>query len=207
MCFTVRYPTEVDRRDGFYQRIWAIDRIFAKSVRRIYIRTDGPIHLLQPRIREIDNGGVEIQFSRRNPAHRLLALKLARSTRCGYAHSILSIENPLESQLFAASKCRILDLHGAVPEETNMAGDADRSKLLVDLEKLAVEKSQLIISVSQELLKHVQTKAKIARALVLPISSGMLIGDSGRNRTPNSVVYAGGFQPWQQMDKMLKFVY
>ena len=205
--FTVRFPTESDRRDGFYQRVWAIDQMLARSAHRIYIRTDGPVHLLQPKIREIDGGCFEVQFSRRNPAHKMLAIKLSKAAKCGYAHSILSIENPLESQLFAAAKCRILDLHGAVPEETNMAGDVDRSKLLVDLEKLAVEKSQFIISVSQALLNHVQAKAKIARALVLPISMGTIMGDSSRLRTPNSVVYAGGFQPWQQMDLMLKFVH
>lgn len=206
IVFLGRYPTPEDRKDGYYQRVAAIDRLL-EGLPRVYLRTDGPATLLSIASRVVNSQVREIQISRRNPLHRRAAIKLAAVSRGVYAHSIRALESPLAKQCFAAAPRRALDLHGAVPEEAAMLGEASRVSELEALEREALTDLGLLIGVSRRLIDHVVAKHRLGNgpeSLVLPIVTDS--GDGGEAEERVGAIYAGGFQAWQQMEKMFDFV-
>lgn len=207
LVFLSRYPTAEDLKDGYFQRIAAIDQVVS-SLPRVYLRTDGPATLLMPLQKEVADGVLEVQISRRNPLHCAWVLrKFILKARAAYAHSILALEAPLALAFFLRAPRRVLDLHGAVPEEAVMLGQPERARALDQLERRISGSSDLMIGVTSRLLEHVSKKHGLKSRpadLVLPNLTPHRTASTLARR--EGVIYAGGFQPWQQVEKMAEFV-
>lgn len=204
VLFLNRYPTDADRRDGFYQRVNAIDQLLSDAP-RVYLRTDGPATQLTPSWTDVAPDVRELRISRRNPLHRRAALQVAREAVV-YAHSVRSLEG-FNGDVYHAAHRRLLDLHGAVPEEADMLGEADKSPLFTDLEQAGLTAANVAIGVSQALLEHAQTKVPTFRGdpVLLPILPIPTAPESPTPRDSNGILYVGGFQAWQNWEAMLQF--
>jgi hypothetical protein len=207
VLFNTKFPSPAEMQDGYYQRVLAIDDLLTGERERYYVRYDGKLTSPSPLVETTSSGAVEITFNRRNPLHLLSLRKLFRSARCLYVHSILLLPKPIDRQLYKLAKYRILDLHGAVPEETAYRGEPSRVPGLERIEREAVLGAQVLVGVTHRLLDHVRDKYGLehARTVVLPILSPSECTE-GAVRNPLGVIYAGGLQPWQQVDKMLAYV-
>ncbi len=207
IVFLGRYPTPEDRMDGYYQRVAAIDRLL-EDLPRVYLRTDGPATMLSVSTRRADSQAWEVRISRRNPIQRRVAIQLAVASRGVYAHSVRALEGPIAWSCFTAAPRRVLDLHGAVPEEASMLGEASRTSALASLEGEALAQVGLLVGVSRRLLDHVVAKHRLEsdpESLVLPIVTES--ADEGESGPRTGAIYAGGFQAWQQMEKMFDFIH
>jgi hypothetical protein len=112
--------------------------------------------------------------------------------------------------IFLLSKKRVLDIHGVVPEEFEMCGDYNNYKIFNSIEKFAVKKADVIVSVTNKMADHVIKKNGIINKkniIVLPIlpNKGKISNNLNMDNM-NSIIYCGGLQKWQQVDKMLEYV-
>lgn len=207
IVFLGRFPTGADLLDGYYQRVSAIDRVVS-GLSRVYLRTDGPARMLTVTTRMVGPGAWEVRISRRNPFQRRLALRLGQCSRAAFAHSIRALESPLAWEVFQGAPKRVLDLHGAVPEEAALLGESGRVGMFESLEGEAASRSDVLIGVSRRLIDHVVEKHHVDPSplgLVMPIVTDVASDTAAEARS--GAIYAGGFQPWQQMDKMFDFVH
>lgn len=205
ICFPVRYPDSHDLRDGFYRRVQAIDDLLSDEFERVYIRTDGSVKQVRSQWRTIKPGCHELRISRRYPWQVKEAMDYVHG-KTSYCHSILSMENEVAQRIFESSGRLILDLHGAVPEEAVMMGESEERVLsLSQIERQIVTRAELVIGVSENLVSHITSKYGIGNRLVIPISNGLNHLVTGE-RDHDLIVYSGGIQAWQQVDKMLSFV-
>lgn len=201
-----RFPREEDRRDGYYQRMSAIDDVLAEIGPRIYLRTDGGFKQVTSAKSLIKEGVEEIRICRRWPWQVGEAKRLVAGARCVYLHSILAAEQPVAQDILESADRLVLDLHGVVPEEAEMMGEHERLPGLNLLEKRLVERADVLIGVTQKLLDSVAEKWQSCTGcekIVIPIIPHFLKGyKSDIKKEPDLVVYAGGVQKWQQIEKM-----
>lgn len=201
-----RYPRDEDLKDGYFQRVKLVDSVLARAGKRMYLRTDGPISQLWPSMERLSEDVEEARISRRNPFHKPTPLK-AIEGGCVYAHSIRILETPIALTYFQSAKVRILDLHGAVPEEEEMAGNNDRVSFFESLEREGVLSATHLVGMNQAILDHIVEKYGFpGKTIVLPHAKPVS-NKLDLSRKEQLVVYAGGLQPWQQVDKMLQYAH
>lgn len=205
--FPVRYPNGIDFKDGFFQRVLAIDEILKKyNFDRIYVsKPKGFIFF--PLTEEIKSGIFEISASEKNPIHLLYLLYVSTQSRAIYLHSIMRIKTPLHMLMFIFAKKKIIDLHGAVPEEVFLQGGVLRSKIFNKIERFILIHADIIISVTQSMTQHMIQKHRLKKKIniQLPIFS-QKIGFSENKKYSKKIIYCGGLQKWQKISEMLKYV-
>lgn len=203
ILFVADYPAPSTAHDGMMQRIAAIDRRFA-SVRRTYLKVSLVGNLRGSR-RQVDG---TLEVCRLNLFLHLPAIvRLVLAARCVYIHSV---GNALAVLPFYLLRPTVTDLHGAVPEEFEMSGrrfPAWRYRLV---ERFAVRHSRLLVAVSNAMAEHMRAKyPKWSLPLVtVPIFEEVTPPKRPEHSGPAAplVIYAGGTQPWQNVDRMIEAI-
>lgn len=212
ILFLMRFPKSEDLKDGYYQRVMAIDRCLAHQ-NRIYVDLSNPgvENSLFPQVRTIQAGVLEIKASSGRWLHRVLLQLMALAVRRSYAHSILRLDSPLSQRLFRLAHTRVLDVHGVVPEEFAFHGDAAGARTFNEVEQFAVGQAGVIVCVTNRMASHLQAKHALGpekSLVVLPILAGLQPAkETTKPFAGPSVIYCGGLHKWQQVDKMLAFVH
>lgn len=210
IIFFTRYPTENDLKDGYFQRVYAIDNLFSDH-RRFYINYDfnRSFRLLPPIVR-IKKGVFEIRPYVKNPIHVGIVLVVVCIAGKTYLHSILRLKSKFNRFLFLLSRKRILDIHGSVPEEFKVLGDMEKYRRFDKIEGFALRNSDIIIGVTNRMIDYVIEKHKIKNKkniIILPIlPNKRRLEDEIAEKEINTVIYCGGLQKWQQVKKMLEYV-
>jgi len=210
IIFLNEYPTEKNRQDGYFRRVEFIDTLFKNSL-HIYLNISNDItevggHQISENIYQLNM--LETDYS-----HPLL--QIININQCIiYAHSIYRLESPLAVDIFRRGELSILDVHGCVPEEEAYKGVRPKEEIdyFHTLEKVAIVEADYIICVSNNMQQHLEKKydnvIKNTQFIQLPI-----IGIEGQysphhqNENKPTVIYSGGVQHWQQIEKMLHFVH
>ncbi len=210
IIFFVRYPSGNDLKDGYFQRIISINNILS-DFDKYYInyRYNQNNFLLFLDVVKIKEGVFEIRPCVKNPLHLFIILIFSFFAERVYIHSILTLRLRLNRLSFLISKKRILDVHGVVPEEFEMHENYIKSKFFNKIEKFAVKKSTLIIGVTEKMISHLEKKYNSKKqSILLPIMSNRQNCSTiiKKNTEPNSIIYCGGLQEWQQVKKMLAYV-
>jgi hypothetical protein len=208
IVFFAGYPYPEREKDGYYQRIRSIDSSFMDRW-RIYIDF-------------IDLANREYWYDRPAPKtivfhpngvgqpewiKRSCAMLCALRCRILYFHSILSMGTKY-ALWHIPGITKIIDIHGAVPEEFRYQGDLVNAQHFEDIEKSAVSQFQYIVVVSNAMRFHLENKYRgliKGRFITLPIFHGI---SAYQNEKPYdhgkpTVIYAGGLQKWQQVPMML----
>lgn len=207
ILFLVRFPRPDDLKDGYFQRVLAMDDLLSQFD-RWYVNYESGWTL--PCIKEIKGGVFEIQASKYDPLGLLFVLFAVFRTRVIYLHSILRLNSIFHRAVFSLSKKRIIDIHGAVPEEIEYHGNEGSKERFNEIERTAVKNASLIIGVTRRIIRHLEEKHGLSlmeKALVIPIFNNDAGEAPSVRAVPNAVIYCGGLQKWQQVGKMLEFVH
>jgi GT2 family glycosyltransferase len=211
ILFLVRFPNNEDLKDGYFQRINAIDT-FLSEYNRFYVNYLFELEefSLFPKVVKIKNKVFEIRPYIKNPLHLFVVLFLDIFIGRIYLHSILRLQSKFNKVLFFVSRKRILDIHGVVPEEFEMHGDIDGYNIFNNVEKFAIGKADVVIGVTGKMVEHIIKKHKVSdkkNMIILPILPEMKgISENIMQKKINTVIYCGGLQKWQQVEKMLEYV-
>jgi hypothetical protein len=207
IIFLIRYPFKNDLNNGYFQRVLAIDNILSHFI-RYYVNYDNK--KIIPEIEKIKDKVFQINTSKYNPFGLLIIFIFTYKSKVIYSHSIINLRNIFHRLLFCISSKKILDIHGIVPEEFRINDDLDNYKKFNQIEKFAVNNASILIGVTEQMVTHVINKYYLRnkKIIILPIlpkikefSGGIL------KKNLKSVIYCGGLQKWQQVDKMLDYVY
>ncbi len=205
IVFFAGYPYPEREKDGYYQRIRTVDSLFPESW-KIYIDFPGRDEWLD---RPTPHTLVIRPRGKGMPGVLILTVILLLILRCRvlYFHSIHAMRNWHLLWHFPGL-LKILDLHGAVPEEYRYKGDEINARRFESIEASAVRHFQTIIVVSGAMQEHIERKygrSIKAKFITLPIFQQVppCQEDKPYGNGKPTVIYAGGMQQWQQVPRMI----
>lgn len=176
ILFIAPNPHKVDVREGFLQRVWAIDQLFSTE-KKLYW---GDLTADQEK-----------------------AEALSASTVV-YIHSIYQAQNVISSMPTIAEKV-VIDFHGIVPEEEEFSGNTDSALYFSNIEKSVFANCNKFVVVTDAMREYLLKKyphSKSAQWVVLPIFDRPHQNPSVTDKK-QEVIYAGGTQPWQNVESMI----
>lgn len=204
ICVIGSFPSEQNQKDGMIQRVAHIDALMA-STPRCYLDLSFR-RFLRKHVR--DQGAATV-YHLNVFVHFLLILRLLRTARVVYVHSAY---NALRIMAFPTKAYMVFDAHGIVPEELVAEGRSRAARILTFAERFILKRCDALICVTHSMLEHFYRKRgrRADRAeIVLPILPHL--GDSTTaaqallaKRPAETVIYAGGMQAWQNVDKMVE---
>jgi hypothetical protein len=202
------HPPEDTPGDGYFQRVRLIDRELEERW-RIYPCFERPADagLLLPAIRMPTPRSYEICCRPRNLLHNAVLLGIVLLSGRIYVHSVLRLADGISSLLYRLARRAVFDVHGVVPEEFTYHGDEANAGRFDALERLAVQRANLLVVVTRAMQRHLvakhgEPKAPFACMPMMPRCGA----PSGADGARQGVVYCGGLHKWQQLDRMLAYV-
>lgn len=210
ILFFAPYPTKARERDGYFQRVKAIDSLFP-SKHRVYCDVRDHVEA-KPFIERAAHNAWILNISVRSANQCRAVAMLARRFKRAYFHSVLRMPNAAAEGVLRVPGLKwVLDVHGVVPEEFRMHNDFYSARLHDDCERTAAEKANRVIVVSHAManyLVHKYRELLKAKLSVLPIFALEEASEAARpykNGRP-TVIYAGGTQKWQNVPAMLNVI-
>ena len=209
IVFFAGYPYPDREKDGYFQRVRSVDSLFADRW-RVYVELTAPG---RESAYDFPNSKTLVLRIGGRKAHTLATqvgiLLCVLRCRLVYYHSVLRMRGrTFTLPMLLPGVTKIIDIHGVVPEEYRYHNDFFNACLHEEYERLAVEKSALVVVVSAAMAEYFRGKYRDALrgAIVvmptfpaLPQFEGVKPYVGGRP----IVVYAGGLHKWQQVSKML----
>lgn len=210
ILFFAPYFYDSRLRDGYFQRVQAVDQMLPEEYLRIYVswfEADPTFGIMQCKV--IDNRHIELTRPYPHPIYDEATLRLAQLVGLVYHHSITFA---LEKVTRCQSIVKIFDVHGAYPEEERLYGRDRQADLDEAQEELAMLHGQLAICVTEQMVSHLKQKYPQMRAkpMLLPIFANRshatgqvrVLDQRGKPRC----VYAGGMQAWQCVEEMQQLI-
>ncbi len=202
-------PITCDEKDGYNQRVIAMDRLFEPCA-RIYVRLLTDVKD-RPSLTAIADRVWTLWVADADLAGRALIEAVADFSKI-YVHSVLSLEwEGFRRAAMRHASHATIDIHGAVPEETNLVGDPYRGQGFDALERTAWRKFEGVVCVGVPMAEHLGQKhnSRDTAPVVLPIMPQHLAARAYRRARPKErprTCYAGGTQAWQQVGKIVEAV-
>lgn len=199
ITFVAPFPAPGTEKDGMIQRVAAIDALVADQPRQyieLSIRRQWRAQTTRPSPRVVWHRlNIILHFP------RVLRLLLASNTT--YVHSVFCALHILPFYFF---KSIITDMHGVVPEETELLGSPGRARIFAIVERIVVRRSRALVMVTEAMRRHYLGKygETATTTIILPIFAPPDLSDEGDNaRAADLVIYAGGLQDWQNVPLMI----
>jgi len=210
--FAPMYNRE-NERDGYIQRIKAIDTTVLKDMCRIYLYDEG-INCIAMRFDFIDEKHGYIVFNSHNKDHIEAIAGIVKACGSTYIHSLLRFMEDRSSRelwkIFDLEGVRhFWDVHGAVPEEYELSGSELGYQLANNIEEILAGKVSVAVVVTNAMGQHLKQKYPDmkARIVEVPVFGADLLKPvenkkREKNDTKPVITYAGGIQPWQNISLM-----
>ncbi len=203
ICVVASFPSEANAKDGMIQRVAHIDALM-KNVPRIYL----DLSFRRFMRKEVRQEGLAQVLCLNIFVHFFQILAMLRRARLVYVHSAY---NALRIMPFRTSATVVFDAHGIVPEERQLEGHHRSARLLAKAERFILQRCDTLVCVTRSMLNHFNRKhghRDGREELILPILPRLGDADApaqvlAAERVPGSVIYAGGMQAWQNVDKMV----
>lgn len=181
ILFIAPNPHKVKEKEGFLQRVEAIDKVF-NDEKKVY--SD-----------DLKNN-IEL-------ADAVIKADLI------YVHSVYNANKILKAYELFPEKI-ITDLHGVVPEEEEYADNIEVARVMAATEASVFKCGMYFVAVSDAMKKHFESKYELSskvRWITLPIFNGVKSSIIKKKLTGHkNVVYAGGAQSWQNVDTMVNAI-
>lgn len=192
-----------NQKDGMIQRIAHIDSLI-NSIPRTYLN----ISVRRFFSKKVIIEGLVTIYHLNLFIHFLQISRLIKKSNLIYIHSAY---NALKACLFHTKAHIVFDAHGIVPEELIQEKKILPAILFSFAERRILHRCDTLVCVSRNMLLHFTTKYSNhvnRNEIILPIlprleDSSEVNKALKAARTANSVIYAGGTQSWQNVDKML----
>lgn len=180
ILFIAPNPKSTNKHEGFLQRISAIDKLFTEEEKIYYEDLSGDA--------EVTN-----------------ALLRARTI---YVHSIYEAARVIDLYEIYGYKI-ITDLHGVVVEELALAGEDGMTTGFAAIEAKVFQYSTKFVVVTKAMADYFEKKYSYQNNeyewITLPIFNSFSGGQCHKkNAKPLHIIYAGGVQPWQNVNLMLE---
>ena len=212
ICVFAPMYNKENEKDGYVQRIKAIDTTVLKDMFRIYLYDEG-VDCMAMRFDYIDDLHAYIVFNSHNQKDLQNILELVKACGKTYTHSILRfIEDRTSRELWKIFDLpeveHVWDMHGTVPEEYKLSGSELGGELANNIEAVMAEKVDVVVVVTEAMGRYFKNKYPNAKAkiVVVPIFNKELLEPVETNKNPLkegiTIVYAGGTQPWQNIGLM-----
>lgn len=205
ILFISNYPDESNKKDGMMQRIAAIDEAM-QECKRTYLNISIKKNIHQRIIAEDNTSILHLNLFCHFP---VIALRIIRAKHI-YVHSIY---NAIKILPFYFIKKITTDMHGIVPEELKYEKKYTWSFIFNIAEFIAVKFSKTVIFVTNSMERHylLKHKRKNTSDIVIPIINRSIINaiqseEEATLRREDLVIYSGGIQKWQNIEKMLSAV-
>lgn len=203
IVFVAKFPSMMNEKDGFTQRIAWIDTL-VHDVPRIYldISLGGNI-----RKKKIEIGSATV-FQLNLLLHFFYIIRIFKNSSIVYIHSVYNALRAIPAYWLSNT---VTDMHGIVPEEMHVANKKWRARLFGHIEKIVIKKSSIAVFVTNAMKIHFRDKYKrdnsedkvIAILPKIDDERGLLDKILSSERDLGSAIYAGGIQPWQNISLML----
>lgn len=212
ICVFAPMYNKENEKDGYVQRIKAIDTTVLKDMCRIYLYDEGTDCAVM-RFDFIDPLHGYIVFNSHKSSNLQEIMKLVKYCGLTYTHSILRfMEDRTSKALWKifddVDVKHFWDVHGTVPEEYAMSGSELGSRMANEIETVMAKSADVVIVVTEAMGKFLREKYPFlhGQTVVVPIFNQELLGavkcEKSKLKDEVSVVYAGGTQPWQNIPLM-----
>lgn len=205
IAFLGPYPHPEQVKEGWMSRVSSIDQAF-KSVKRIYIHIDIAISDEEQREVQIDNLSSVVYLNPYSEKGKGMLDRYVEMVKGIYCHTLHLAEYLLD---YLDSNKVCVDIHGITPEEEHMMGNPDNVERYERVERLVLEKAKLCVMVTNAMANHYKTKYPDIKFNWIKVGIYELYPEFDKNvsesseELPVNVIYAGGTQSWQNVDKMI----
>lgn len=201
------YPREEYRQNGWYRRIYLVDKIL-DGIPRIYLNTIHSTPFFGTQVVEHVDGVFEIFLHGNQQKYSKESLKFLERVSLAYIHTTHLGRDFIKTELNVPF---LIDFHGIAPEEEEIQGNLAASLELGEIEKALFLQAHRVIYVSPGMKKHFEKKYSKRESVILPIISDVQVDKNLRDvaykdRGGDEFIYAGGAQHWQNIDKMMTLV-
>ncbi len=195
------YPSSEQIKDGYFQRVASVDGLI-EDRKRLYVGLYLKKYFF-PKFRREDKLAAVHANIIYSPFFWIYCLIFCKKI---YFHSVIEASKGFPiiflKQIF-------IDLHGVVPEEMRFVKRYFLAFIFGFVESLVLKRAHKIISVTNSLKLAVQSKypeLKDDAFIILPIFPSSIDVNSEENFDDREgFIYAGGTQPWQNIDRILRF--
>jgi len=203
-----------NEKDGYFQRVKSIDQNVLCGFYRVYLLNKGP-KAKKMYAFCVDEEHAEVFFNGADLAQQEKVEAIIDKCEGLYAHSVSRLIGAKGEPLpfFAKAKIfKILDVHGAVPEEFLLYGQEKMHAAAEKMEAYAYAHADVIITLNQAMKAHLQVKHGLTQALLLNIP--YFSSNEGKEKQTFPIVegekpravYAGGMQTWQNVEQIRELV-
>jgi hypothetical protein len=198
------YPNSENQKDGMIQRVAHIDGLMVET-QRVYL----DLSFRRFFHKKILTYGNVTTYQLNVITHYLLIRRLIKSANLVYIHSAY---NALKVMMFPIKAHIIFDAHGIVPEELTQEGKSLSAKIFAAAERYILKRCNTLVCVTRSMQVHFNAKYGYrtgCEEIVLPILPRIdtkIDVDKilQSQRDIYSVIYAGGMQVWQNIDRMME---
>ena len=204
------HPANFEAFDGWSQRIHDIDKLLSQHTRLYVNLSTGHLEGIHDGLRKKTHNSYEICLNPDSKNHlKLLEKSVFPSAKLIY---IQTLHHAAYVQLILGETRFIVDIHGVVPEEESMLGNADNSIYFETVEADILKRALLNVVVSNNMRNHFAGKYSDLKSdsfLTLAIKpNDVSIIDKPKSNLgqdlPVKVVYLGGTQVWQNVSEMFE---
>jgi hypothetical protein len=210
IAFFGPYPHRDQVKEGWMSRVYSIDEAF-KAFRRIYVHIDVKIFGEQQKMVQITDTTAVIYLNPETNEGKSIITQIIDSVRAVYCHT-LHLAEYLVDHLDSGKIC--VDVHGVTPEEEAMMGNPQNVERYARVEEQVLAKARLCLFVTNAMDRHYKEKyptidynwTKVGIFEKYENQGYLFEPDDDRSELPVTVIYAGGTQAWQNIDKMVDAV-
>lgn len=210
ICIMAPMFTESRLRDGYYRRIKAIDDILGKNSLKIYMSPDctQEEQRYAPIVKVVDEEHIQLHYLPWIKSNREYANEVADHADIVYHHGVGYMD---EDIIRKKHLLKIVDLHGALPEEFAMSKNYPMAQKETLHEELAMRYADFLVSVTDSMVSHMKKKYSgqySQKYIILPILDKETLAsktkciEQDKNADVPVIVYAGGMQKWQMVEEM-----
>ena len=197
--------------DGYTKRVQQIDEKVLDDRKKIYLdHTDLADRHFS--VSEYDKDHIVIKYNSFDSTHRNAIAKITDAVRKIYIHSVHVLmpdiaDYRLLDILFKEGNRTVLDLHGAVSDELKQFDTEERADLAKTVEQVVMGLSDRIVCMSKAMGDHYVKRYgidpdKLIVMTIMPFESDEKLESKKPDHEPLKVVYSGGVQKWQNIDRI-----
>ena len=195
-------------KDGYFRRVKAVDDMIGEKILKIYCCTEFHEKAYLS-IKFLEDNRVYVAYNPDSLLQQIQIVTIVFITGRIYVHSVLQL---MKMAFYLPFVEKVIDLHGAVPEEFRLHNDYLSGQFADEKEELAVRKAHVVITVTDSMKRYIlqkHTNKVKGEIIIMPIFDDDVFVDAGKRESGRPykngkavITYAGGVHKWQMIPLM-----